>query len=66
MEQLLGSSPAGTQAFFYRAEGGAEIDLLLELPGRGLWAVEVKRSLSPGSRRASTTHLRICRHPQVS
>lgn len=47
IEQLLGSTPTGTQAFFYRAEGGAEIDLLLEIPGKGLWAVEVKRSLTP-------------------
>ncbi len=25
---------------------GAEIDLLLEIPGHGLWAIEIKRGLS--------------------
>ena len=29
---------------FYRTAGGAEIDLLLELPGGERWAIEVKRS----------------------
>jgi hypothetical protein len=30
---------------FYRTSAGAEIDLLLELPGRhGTWAIEIKRS----------------------
>ena len=31
---------------FYRTAGGAEIDLLLEMPGHGLWAIEIKRGLS--------------------
>ena len=35
------------QGFFYRTGGGAEIDLLLVWPDGTLWAVEVKRSLSP-------------------
>lgn len=29
---------------FYRTSGGAEIDLLLELPGGERWAIDVKRS----------------------
>ncbi len=29
---------------YYRTSGGAEIDLLLELPGGERWAIEVKRS----------------------
>ncbi|MDM7992208.1 MAG: ATP-binding protein [Candidatus Fermentibacter sp.] len=48
IEQLIESCPAGTQPFFYRTGGGAEIDLLLDLPGGVLWAVEVKRSMAPG------------------
>ncbi|MCC7113845.1 MAG: hypothetical protein IT520_05610 [Burkholderiales bacterium] len=33
---------------FYRASSGAEIDLLLELPGRRKpWAIEIKRGLAP-------------------
>jgi len=35
-----------TIAGFYRTTVGAEIDLLLEIPGHGLRAVEIKRSLS--------------------
>jgi hypothetical protein len=33
---------------FYRTSAGAEIDLVLEMPGKhGLWAIEIKRGLSP-------------------
>ena len=47
VENLVGATPAGTDAFFYRTRSGAEIDLLLALPGQELWAVEVKRSSAP-------------------
>ena len=47
IESLLGIAPERTEASFYRASGGAEVDLVLKLPGRGAWAVEIKRSLSP-------------------
>jgi predicted AAA+ superfamily ATPase len=47
IENLLSAAPEGTQAFYYRTSGGAEIDLLLERPGGALWAVEVKRSSAP-------------------
>ena len=44
IENLLSAAPERTRASFYRTAAGAEIDLLLELPGRlGSWAVEVKR-----------------------
>lgn len=46
IENLLSAAPAGTRASFYRTSAGAEVDLVLELPGsRGPWAVEVKRGL---------------------
>ena len=51
IESLLAVAPKGTTASFYRTAAGAEIDLLLKLPGRhGLWAIEIKRGLttSPG------------------
>ena len=35
------------EASFYRTAAGAEIDLLLALPGGKLWAVEIKRSSAP-------------------
>lgn len=47
IENLLAGAPEGTLASFYRATGGAEIDLVLELPGGAVWAIEIKRGLSP-------------------
>ena len=47
IENLLSVAPAGTMASFYRTSAGAEVDLVLELPGnRGPWAIEIKRGLS--------------------
>ena len=46
IENLLSVAPAGTKASFYRTSAGAEIDLVLELPGRRVpWAIEIKRGL---------------------
>ena len=47
IENLIAAAPFGTDAWFYRTRAGAEIDLLLHLPDRRLWAVEVKRSTAP-------------------
>lgn len=47
IETLTSVAPDDTQAYFYRTSAGAEVDLLLVLPGGALWAIEVKRSLSP-------------------
>ena len=47
IETILAAAPAHTQAFFYRTAAGAEIDLLLELPGQRRWAIEIKRSSAP-------------------
>lgn len=47
IETLAATAPAGTQACFYRTAAGAEIDLLLALPHQRLWAIEIKRSLTP-------------------
>jgi uncharacterized protein len=51
VETLAGLLPDGGAAHFYRTAAGAEIDLLLVLPGARLWAVEIKRSLVPKVRR---------------
>jgi predicted AAA+ superfamily ATPase len=48
IESLLAAAPADTQASFYRSSGGAEVDLVLEFPGRETWAIEIKRSINPG------------------
>ncbi len=47
VENLLAAAPDRTQGWFYRTAAGAEIDLVLEMGGGELWAVEVKRSLAP-------------------
>jgi hypothetical protein len=47
IESLLAASPEGTDASFYRTSAGAEIDLILTLPGDVLWAVEIKRGSAP-------------------
>jgi hypothetical protein len=46
IENLIQAAPERAEASFYRTAAGAEIDLLLEIPGHGLWAIEVKRSLA--------------------
>jgi len=51
IENLLTVAPEGVHGHFYRTSGGAEIDLLLQFPGGRLWAVEIKRSLTPRARR---------------
>jgi len=47
IENVIASAPDGIEAYYYRTNGGAEIDLLLHLPGGRMWAIEVKRSLAP-------------------
>ena len=51
IETLLSFAPDRAEASFYRSSGGAEIDLILTLPGRPPWAIEVKRSLDPRPRK---------------
>jgi predicted AAA+ superfamily ATPase len=46
IENLLAAAPQWTSAFFYRTAAGAEVDLVLEIPGHGLWAMDIKRGLS--------------------
>lgn len=47
LENLCALLPEGTVPYFYRSAAGAEIDLLLELPRRERWAIEIKRSSAP-------------------
>lgn len=44
IESLIQSAPDDAVPAFYRSAGGAEIDLVLELPGGVRWAIEIKRS----------------------
>ena len=47
IENLLSCTLERAQAYFYRSAGGAEIDLLMLWPDGCLWAIEIKRSLTP-------------------
>jgi len=47
VENLLGAAAQHTAAGFYRTAAGAEIDLVLDMPGGEAWAVEIRRGLSP-------------------
>jgi len=47
IESLIAAAPDGTEAGFFRTSAGAEIDLVLTLPGHAPWAIEIKRSLAP-------------------
>jgi uncharacterized protein len=51
IENLLTAAGPRAQASFYRTSHGAEIDLVLNLPGDELWAIEIKRSLAPSLER---------------
>jgi uncharacterized protein len=47
IESLIAAAPDGTQPFFYRTSAGAELDLVLRLPGTRIWATEIKRTTAP-------------------
>jgi len=47
IENLLSCVGMNVHGYFYRSNGGAEIDLLLSWPDNTLWAIEIKRSLTP-------------------
>jgi len=52
IENLLAVVPDRTLASFYRTSAGAEVDLVLELPGISeTWVIEIKRSLSAKPRK---------------
>jgi predicted AAA+ superfamily ATPase len=51
IEKLLAVRPQGVTAHFYRTSGGAEADLVLAWPDGSVWAIDVKRSLSPRAER---------------
>lgn len=46
IETLIAAAPPDAEAYFYRTQAGAEIDLLLVVRGE-LWAIEIKRNTAP-------------------
>lgn len=47
IESLLAAAPPRTEPSFFRTAAGAEVDLVLTLPGGRRWAIEIKRSSAP-------------------
>jgi predicted AAA+ superfamily ATPase len=47
IENLLACAPPRTEASFYRAASGAEVDLVLTFRDGKSWAIEIKRGFSP-------------------
>lgn len=51
VETLLNAAPINTSSGFYRTGNGAELDLVLDMPGQGVWAIEIKRGLASKPKR---------------
>jgi predicted AAA+ superfamily ATPase len=51
LETLINAAPLNTTSGFYRTSNGAEVDLLLDMPGHGVWAIEVKRGAASKPRK---------------
>ena len=47
IETLIAAAPPGSEPFFYRTAAGAELDLVLRLPGDEICAIEIKRTTTP-------------------
>ncbi len=47
IENIISILPKGADAYFYRTQAGAEIDLIIRFSEKDLWAVEIKRGFSP-------------------
>lgn len=47
IENILNNIPNHVTTSFYRTSAGAEIDLLLSFGMKELWAIEIKRSMTP-------------------
>lgn len=47
VDALLSCADSRVSAHYYRTTGGAEIDLLLKFADSEVWAIEIKRSLTP-------------------
>lgn len=55
IETLLTASAHLMQYGYYRTSNGAEIDLVVDMPGDGLWAIEIKKSPSAKPRKGFYT-----------
>ena len=47
IDNILSILPSYIESYYYRTSSGAEIDLVLKLSSRELWAIEIKHGLVP-------------------
>jgi len=47
IENILSAIPNNTESYFYRTAAGAEIDLVLKISSKELWAIEIKNNSAP-------------------
>lgn len=47
IENILSVTPNTIESYFYRSSAGAEIDLVLKISSKELWAIEIKNSTAP-------------------
>ena len=57
IENLLRVAPSRSEASFYRTSAGAEVDLVIDLPGSKRWAIEIKRGTAASVSRGFHTAL---------
>ena len=47
VENIHSVMPRFAETYFYRTAAGAEIDLVIKMPNREIWAVEIKHGVAP-------------------
>ncbi len=47
MENIHSVMPRFAETYFYRTSAGAEIDLVIKMPNREIWAIEIKYGVAP-------------------
>ena len=47
IENIISILPDSVESYYYRASGGSEIDLILRISSRELWAIEIKHGVAP-------------------
>lgn len=65
IEQVMAELIPGQSAFFYRTADGAELDLVIEMAGKIVLAIEIKLSNQPSISKGTTIALGDVGHPPL-
>lgn len=47
IENIISILPNSVESYYYRASSGSEIDLVLRISSKELWAIEIKYGVAP-------------------